>query len=151
MRVAILGENCYPTLGGIQEHIHALARHLVDRGDHVRVITGLPSVDLWHGPPDEEWVIRVGKARRYAPPGMGTTTTLTVGMGTAARLRRVLADERFDLVHVHGPCDLGLPTLLYTLYDGPLVVTLHSPMNDRSRLRHLAAPYYQWCCAAPTR
>jgi phosphatidylinositol alpha-mannosyltransferase len=144
MRVALLGENYYPTLGGIQEHIHALARYLIRRGDHVRVITGLPRVDSWSGPPDEDWVIRVGRARRYGAPGMGTCATLTFGMGAAARLRRVLADERFDLVHVHGPCDVGLPTLLYTLYDGPLVVTLHSPINDRSPLRHLAAPYYQW-------
>jgi phosphatidyl-myo-inositol alpha-mannosyltransferase len=144
MRIALLGENYYPTLGGIQEHIHALARHLLARGHFVRVITGLPEVDTWHGPKDENWVVRIGPARRYGAPGMGTTTTMTLGLGTARRLWACIRDEQFDLVHVHAPCDVGLPMLLYPVYDGPLVATLHSPLNDRSPLRQLASPYYQW-------
>jgi phosphatidylinositol alpha-mannosyltransferase len=142
MKIAFLAENYFPTLGGIQEHIYHLARNMMARGHEVRVLTGLPQVDVWRGPRDEGWVRRVGRARRYSV--MGSRTTLTFGPAVAWRLRRALRDENFDLVHVHAPCDLGLPALLYPLYRGPVVATLHSPMNDPSMLRWLAAPYYQW-------
>jgi phosphatidylinositol alpha-mannosyltransferase len=142
MKIGLLGENYYPTLGGVQEHIHHLARQLIAAGHQVRVLTGLPLVDRWRGPPDEPWVVRLGPARTYSV--MGTRTTLTFGPGVGRRLWRVLRDERFDLVHVHAPCDVGLPMLLYPMYRGPLVATLHSPMNDPTPARRLAAPYYQW-------
>jgi phosphatidylinositol alpha-mannosyltransferase len=150
MKIALLGENYFPTLGGVQEHIYHLARHLMARGHDVRVLTGMPQVDEWRGPRDEPWVRRVGRARRYSV--MGSRTTFTFGPAVAWRLRRALRGERFDLVHVHAPCDMGLPALLYPLYRGPVVATLHSPMNDPSWARWLAAPWYQYvlrrCCDA---
>jgi phosphatidyl-myo-inositol alpha-mannosyltransferase len=150
MKIALLAENYFPTLGGIQEHVHHLARTLMERGHDVRVLTGLPQVDVWRGPRDEPWVQRLGRARRYSV--MGSRTTFTFGPAVAWRLRRALRQESFDLVHVHAPCDMGLPALLYPLYRGPVVATLHSPMNDPSVLRWLAAPYYQYvlrrCCDA---
>jgi phosphatidylinositol alpha-mannosyltransferase len=150
MKIAFLGENYFPTLGGIQEHIYHLARDMMGRGHEVRVLTGLPQVDAWRGPRDEPWVRRVGRARSYSV--MGSRTTFTFGPAVAWRLRRALRQEQFDLVHVHAPCDMGLPLLLYPLYRGPVVATLHSPMNDPSLLRWLAAPYYRFvlrrCCDA---
>ncbi len=150
MKIALLAENYFPTLGGIQEHIYHLARNMMARGHEVRVLTGMPEVEAWRGPPDEPWVRRVGRARRYSV--MGSRTTFTFGPAVAWRLRKALREESFDLVHVHAPCDMGLPALLYPLYRGPVVATLHSPMNDPSMFRWLASPYYQWvlrrCCDA---
>jgi phosphatidylinositol alpha-mannosyltransferase len=142
MKIALLGENYFPTLGGIQEHIHHLARQLLARGHHVRVLTGLTDVQPWRGPRDEAWVVRLGPARRLSV--MGSRTTVTLGPSVAWKLRQALAEGGFDLVHVHGPCDFGLPGLLYGLYRGPVVSTLHSPMNDTSPARRLIAPYYQY-------
>ena len=141
LSVALLGENYFPTLGGIQEHIHHVARELLARGHRVKVLSGMPDVP-WQGPRDEDWVIRVGRARQVGL--MGTRTSLTLGPRVAWNLRRILRNERFDLVHVHGPCDVGLPALLYASYRGPIVATLHSPMNGRSPWRRLLAPYYRW-------
>jgi phosphatidylinositol alpha-mannosyltransferase len=142
MKIALLGENYFPTLGGIQEHIHHLARQLIARGHTVRVLTGLAPVERWRGPRDEPWVVRLGPARRLSV--MGSRTTVTMGPGIAWNLRRALRQGAFDVVHVHGPCDFGLPGLLYALHDGPIVATLHSPMNDTSAARKLIAPYYQY-------
>jgi phosphatidyl-myo-inositol alpha-mannosyltransferase len=140
MKIAYLAENYFPTLGGVQEHIYHLTRHMRRAGHDAQVLTGLPDVDVWRGPPDAGWVRRVGRSRRYSV--MGSRTTFTFGPSVLRRLRQLLHDERFDLVHVHAPCDMGLPMLLYPLYRGPVVATLHSPMNDPSPLRWLAAPYY---------
>jgi phosphatidyl-myo-inositol alpha-mannosyltransferase len=142
MKIALVAENYFPTLGGIQEHVYHLARQLQARGHDVRVLTGLPSWDgPWRGPPDEPWVVRLGPARRYSI--MGSRTSMTLGPGIARKLARVLADEKFDLVHVHAPCDVGVPALLFALYRGPIVGTLHSPMNGAVWPRKLLAPYYQ--------
>ncbi len=142
MKIGILGENYYPTLGGIQEHIHHLAKGLMARGHEARVLTGMPDVETWYGPPDEPWVLRVGKARKYTM--MGTTSTLTLGPGVARELRRTIKREKFDLIHVHAPVAFGLPLMLYGVYRGPLVATLHSPMNGDTLGRRLAQPYYRW-------
>ncbi len=142
MKVAMLCENYYPTLGGIQEHVHNLSRGLHALGVEAHVFTGLPRVQSWRGPQDEPWVHRVGKARRYKV--MGTSTTMTLGWDVAKELRSVLHDEGFDLVHVHGPCDAGLPLLFNLTSRLPSVATLHSPMNDHQCARHLLRPYYRW-------
>ncbi len=141
MKIALLGENYFPTLGGIQEHIYHLARQLRQRGHDARVLTGLPPEDgPWRGPRDEPWVMRLGRARRYSI--MGSRTTLTFGPRIAANLKRTLTSEKFDLVHVHAPCDMGLPALFFGIHRGRVVATLHSPMNGASWPRRLAAPYY---------
>jgi phosphatidylinositol alpha-mannosyltransferase len=143
MKIALLGENYFPTLGGIQEHVHHLARQFIAKGHTVRVLTGQPEVKgEWTGPRDENWVIRLGRARRLSV--MGSRTTVTVGPGIAWNLHRVLRDGAFDLVHVHAPCDVGLPALLFATYGGPVVATLHSPMNGTSWTRRFLAPYYNY-------
>jgi phosphatidylinositol alpha-mannosyltransferase len=141
LRIALLGENYFPTLGGIQEHIYHVAKKLLARGHHVKVLCGMPEIP-WKGPRDEDWVIRVGRSRRVGL--MGTRTSVTLGPKVAWNLRQILRRERFDLVHVHGPCDVGLPTLLFASYRGPVVSTLHSPMNGRSRFRRVLTPYYRY-------
>lgn len=143
MKVGLLCENYYPTLGGIQEHVHHLAVSLRRTGIDAKVITGLPRVKGWRGPRDEAWVVRVGHGVRYGGP-MGTSTAATFGPQVALNLRRTLARECFDLIHVHGPADFGLPVLLYMLSDLPKVATLHSPMNDMKRMRRVFRSFYGW-------
>jgi phosphatidyl-myo-inositol alpha-mannosyltransferase len=144
MKVALLCENYYPTLGGIQEHVYHLAKGLRLLGVDAKVLTGLPTLDkgVWLGPRDEDWVVRVGKSRRYKI--MGTSTTLTFGLGVALKLYRTLKSERFDLIHVHGPSDFGLPTILYALSSVPTIATLHSPMNGMAKWRRWVRPFYRW-------
>jgi len=140
VKIAIVGENYYPTVGGIQEHIYHQATYLRSVGHDARVVTGLKKVPRWIGPRDEDWVIRVGDSVRFGT--MGTYTDLTIGPRVAARMRRLFADEKFDLVHVHGPNDFGLPLLTYLMYDGPIVATLHSAFKH-SAGRTVAAPWYR--------
>jgi phosphatidylinositol alpha-mannosyltransferase len=141
MKIAIVGENYYPTVGGIQEHIYHQARFLRAAGHDARVVTGLKKVPRWIGPRDEDWVIRVGDSVRFGT--MGTFTDLTIGPRVAARMRRLFETEKFDLVHVHGPNDFGLPLLTYLFYKGPIVATLHSAFHH-SPGRTIAAPWYRW-------
>jgi phosphatidylinositol alpha-mannosyltransferase len=143
LRIGIVAENYFPTLGGIQEHVLHLRRFLVAAGAEVTVLTGdVGPVDGPAGPPDaDERVERVGPAVRYGVNG--TYTYATFGLQAARRVRQLLRERAFDVVNLHGPCDAGLPTLVNTLYRGPKVLTLHSCF-PHAWWRHLAVPYYRW-------
>ncbi len=41
-------------------------------------------------------------------------------------LRRLFARERFDLLHIHAPVDIGLSAWALWTFDGPIVGTIHS-------------------------
>lgn len=140
MKIAIIGENYYPTVGGIQEHMYNQARCLRDAGHDARIVTGMPEVTRWIGPQDAPWVHRIGRSVRYGV--MGTVTNFTIGPRAARNLHKLFRDERFDLIHVHNPCDFGLPLLAYQLYNGKKVATLHSAFNH-SFGRSLISPYYR--------
>ena len=143
LRIGIVAENYFPTLGGIQEHVLHLRRFLAGAGATVSIITGrVPPAAGPGGPADAEvGVMRPGRAYRYGVNG--TYTYATFGLGTAWRLRRFLREQRFDVLSIHGPCDGGLPSMVHALYRGPKVLTLHSCF-PHAWWRHWAAPYYRW-------
>ena len=143
LRVGIVAENYFPTLGGIQEHVRHLRNFLMAAGADVTIITGAPRVEGQPpGPADaENQVVRLGAAMQYGVGG--TFTQATFGPQIALRMRRLLAEKRFDVLNIHGPGDPGLPTLARLLYRGPKVNTLHSCF-PHARWRNLIAPYYRW-------
>ncbi len=146
MKVGLLCENYFPTLGGEQEHLLNLRRHLERPCDgsppiDVRVIVPRVRYDAWQGPPDDASVLRPARSLRIHGYGSASEATLTPQAWFA--LRRIFARERFDLLHVHAPCDFGLPGWALLAYDGPIVGTIHSYFTHIP-LRSVAAPYYRW-------
>jgi phosphatidylinositol alpha-mannosyltransferase len=143
LRVGIVAESYYPTLGGIQEHVRHLRNILDSRGVEVTILTGRPSSAAVAGPPDaERGVIRVGRARTYRTGG--TFSQATIGPIVAYNFHRALRQGRFDLLNIHGPCDIGLPLLALSMFRGPKVLTLHNASFPDARWRHCVAPYYRW-------
>jgi phosphatidyl-myo-inositol alpha-mannosyltransferase len=141
MNIGIVAENYFPTLGGIQEHIFYLAKQLRAKGHTVKIITGMPKVTTWLGPKDTDDVIRVGNSIRYGV--MGTYTQLTLSPKIIRNFRKILKENNFDVLHIHGPCDFGLPMLAYKMFKGPKIATLHSAFKD-SFFRKLISPFYKW-------
>jgi len=145
VRIGILCENYFPTLGGEQEHILHLRRHLETPGDgappvEVRIITPHVAHSPWHGPRDDASVLR--PARSWKIRGRGSASQMTLSPAALPGLKRIFARERLDLLHVHAPCDVGLPTWALMAFKGPIVGTLHSywPVDDP---RRILAPYYR--------
>ena len=143
LRVGLVAESFYPTLGGIQEHVRHL-RNLLDRqGVEVTVLTGRQPPSDNPGPADaERSVIRVGRARTFGSGG--TFFQATIGLGAAYNFRRVLREKEFDVLNIHGPCDAGLAFWALTLFGGPKVLTLHNASFPDAPWRHRVAPYYRW-------
>ena len=123
MRIGIVTEYYYPSVGGIQEHVHHFAREARRLGHVVRIVTSeMPDLDRARQvPPD---VIHVGQSLPlYLNGGVGRVTG---GTGVGAAIREVLARERFDVVHVHAPLTPVLPLLAIHHASGPVVGTFHT-------------------------
>jgi phosphatidylinositol alpha-mannosyltransferase len=153
VKVGILCENYFPTLGGEQEHILNLRRHLEAPGDgsppiDVRIIVPHVAYDTWHGPTDDDHVLRPAHSIRIHGAGSASEATLTPKAFGA--LRRLFARERFDLLHIHAPCDIGLPSWALWTFDGPIVGTIHSYFSH-TKTRSLVAPWYRYVMRRMTR
>jgi phosphatidyl-myo-inositol alpha-mannosyltransferase len=153
MKIGILCENYFPTLGGEQEHILNLRRHLECPPDglppvDVRIIVPHVNYDTWQGPRDDAYVLR--PARSVRVHGYGSASEATLTPRALGALRTLFSRERFDLLHIHAPCDIGLPGWALFAYDGPIVGTIHSYFTH-TPIRTLVAPWYRYVMRRMTR
>ena len=153
MKVGILCENYFPTLGGEQEHILNLRRHLESPRDgsapvDVRLIVPHVAFDEWHGPVDDDHVLRPAHSVRVH--GEGSASQITITPWAYGALRRLFARERFDLLHIHAPVDIGLSAWALWTFNGPIVGTIHSYFTH-TRKRNLLAPWYRYVMGRMTR
>jgi len=125
LRIAVVTEYYYPHLGGVCEHVHFFARAARRRGHRVDIITSRIA-----GAADMEGVIRIGHSMPvYAN---GSLARITVGVGLRQKLRAVLREGRYDLVHVHSPLTSVLPLLAIEEAEVPIVGTFHTYLAERS-------------------
>jgi phosphatidylinositol alpha-mannosyltransferase len=125
MRIGLVCPYSLDVPGGVQSHVHELARALISLGHEVSVLA----------PADEDgplpaYVVPAGRAVpvRYN----GSVARLTFGPISAARVRRWLQAGRFDVLHVHEPFSPSLSMLAVWAARGPVVATFHTAMT-RSR------------------
>lgn len=138
MRIAVVSEYYYPHLGGVCEHVHHFAREARAVGHHVDIITSRIA-DSGAPPPN---VIRIGRSVPWFING--SQSRITVGRHLRARMRRVLRDGGYDLVHVHSPLTPVLPMLAVEESAVPVVGTFHTYFERslgyrlfRRRFQHL--------------
>ncbi|HEX6336609.1 MAG TPA: glycosyltransferase family 4 protein [Jiangellaceae bacterium] len=125
MKIGMVCPYSWDVPGGVQVHIRDLAEEFMARGHEVSVLA--PGDD---DAAMEPYVVSAGRA--VPVPYNGSVARLTFGPVSASRVRRWLADGKFDVVHVHEPASpsLGLLTLWWS--EVPVVATFHQA-NPRSR------------------
>jgi phosphatidyl-myo-inositol alpha-mannosyltransferase len=135
MRIGIVSEYYYPTLGGIQEHVHHFALEAMSRGHDVRIITSnvkdLPE-DIANGVQPVP-TIRVGRSMPIY--NNGSIARVTVGRHLGRTLQEVFDREAFDVIHVHAPLTPTLPLLALTRSNTITVGTLHTNFKGSAFLR----------------
>lgn len=116
MRVGIFTPYDLSHAGGVNRHARALAAALERRGHAARVI-GPAS-----GPVPEGC-----EGLRGVVPIRANGSVARIGLFTSRRaVARILARERFDLVHVHEPLVPGPARLALRLAEVPVVATFHA-------------------------
>jgi phosphatidylinositol alpha-mannosyltransferase len=121
VRIGVVTEEYFPTVGGIPEHVQNFAREARRLGHSVKVVTSAPAEEGTQEPAPD--VIRIGRSRPFVR--RGGLRRVTGGAGASAAMREVLARERFDVVHVHAPLTPVLPLLAIHHATGPVVGTFH--------------------------
>jgi phosphatidylinositol alpha-mannosyltransferase len=125
LRIGIVCPYSLDVPGGVQSHVLGLARALIAAGHEVDVLA--PAVGAT---PLPGFVTPAGRA--LAVPYNGSVARVTFGPRSYARVRRWLAEHRFDVLHLHEPTTFSLSVLALQVADGPIVATFHTA-TERSR------------------
>lgn len=117
--------------GGVQGQVLGIARAMRGMGVEARVLAPCD------GPPPAPWVSALGASVPTA--ANGSIAPIAPDPAAALRTIRALADESFDVVHLHEPLVPG-PSLTALLFaEGPLVGTFHRA-GDIAWYRAVKAP-----------
>jgi phosphatidylinositol alpha-mannosyltransferase len=133
MKVGIVVPYSWSFWGGVQEHADHQARALRDLGVEAKILMG-------HDPPGRltkllhpkegrhtrppEYVIPVG--RSVIVPANASLPNLILSPPAMMRMRRIFAEERFDVIHVHEPYAPILSAFALAVAQCPTVVTCHA-------------------------
>ncbi|MDQ4085196.1 MAG: glycosyltransferase family 4 protein [Actinomycetota bacterium] len=131
MRIGLVCPYSLDVPGGVQNHVRDLAEALVGLGHTVSVLA--PADDDEALP---EYVVPAGRA--VPVPYNGSVARLAFGPLSATRVRRWLAEGRFDVLHIHEPAVPSVSLLALWAAQGPIVGTFHTSMG-RSRAMLSAA------------
>jgi phosphatidylinositol alpha-mannosyltransferase len=130
MRIGLVSPYPWDVPGGVVAHVRELAEALIELGHEVSVMTPVDDDEA----PLPPYAVRAG--RTVGVPYNGSVARLVFGPVSYARIRKWLAEGRFDVLHVHEPTTLSLSLLALTVARGPIVATFHSA-NPRSRILSL--------------
>jgi phosphatidylinositol alpha-mannosyltransferase len=130
LRVGIVCPYSLDVPGGVQSHVLDLARALIALGHRVSVLAPADDVRPPGAPPLPGFVTPAGRA--VSVPYNGSVARVTFGPVSYARVRRWLAENPFDVLHLHEPGTFSLSSLALFEAEGPIVATFHTS-TERSR------------------
>ncbi|MFM8446794.1 MAG: glycosyltransferase family 4 protein, partial [Candidatus Nanopelagicaceae bacterium] len=105
--------------GGVQAHIADLRSYLVKQGHQVSVLA--PTADEESLP---DWVVSAGKP--LSIPYNGAVARVLFGPIAFAKVKQWIADNEFDLLHLHEPAIPSISLLACWAAEGPMVGTFHA-------------------------
>jgi phosphatidylinositol alpha-mannosyltransferase len=125
--------------GGVQAHVAELAEVLIERGHRVSVLA--PADDDTELP---DFVVSAGRA--VAIPYNGSVARLSFGPTAYSRIRRWIADNDFDVLHIHEPNAPSLSMFALKIAEGPIVATFHTSTTKSlvlSTFQGVLRPYHE--------
>ncbi len=124
MRVGIISPYSLTIPGGVQAQVLGLARELRSRGHEARVLGPCD------GPPPESFITPLGDSLPLS--ANGSIAPLAPDPAATLRTLRVLADEAFDVVHLHEPLAPGPTSTALIVHRAPTVGTFHAAGTSNS-------------------
>ncbi|HZQ81044.1 MAG TPA: glycosyltransferase family 4 protein [Gaiellaceae bacterium] len=136
MKVGIVVPFSWSYWGGVVEHSEHQAAALRRRGHDVKVLMGNDPPGKFtrflhprsgrHGPLPEG-IVPVG--RSVVVPANGSLPNIILSPSTVGRIRRILDEEQFDVVHLHEPMTPAICVATLAIAQCPVVVTHHAHGN----------------------
>ncbi len=146
LKIGMVSEYYFPLLGGMTEHVLNVSNRLAKKGCIVKVITShsdgnrIPEAIAGTAAAN---IIRVGQS---VPIYInGSVGRITLGRNLRERIRAVLREEKFDLLHLHSPTVFTLPVFTLMEADCTCFGTYHTYFDSsliysmlRNQVQHLA-------------
>jgi len=120
MKIALVSPYDFAYPGGVVNHISALERHFTKMGHQVRVIAPASKAVPNFG----DRFIPIGKPRPI--PASGSIARVTISLRLASRIKEVLAEEKFDIIHLHEPFMPMLCSAVLRFSDTVNIGTFHA-------------------------
>ncbi len=124
LKIALVSDWFFPSVGGIEYHIHDLATQLTHLGHDVHVITRFGDY------PDEKLPYEVHRFKgRITMDG----SHVSIGAGVLKEVNDLYKREHFDITHSHSiysPIAVGATNLSGGIRGVPSVITDHSLLGD---------------------
>jgi phosphatidylinositol alpha-mannosyltransferase len=97
VKIGLVSPYVYPLPGGVTQHVGFLDENLRLRGHDVRILSASHGLQR----ASEGDVIRLGKG--FSMPANGSVGTVTISPRYVSQARKLLDEERFDVLHFHEP------------------------------------------------
>ena len=120
MKIALVSPYDFAFPGGVINHISSLEQYLTRMGHEVKVIAPASKAVSTFG----DRFIPIGKPRSI--PTSGSIARITVSMRLASTIKRVLEEEKFDIVHLHEPFMPMLCSAVLRFSDALNIGTFHA-------------------------
>ncbi len=120
MKIALVSPYDFAYPGGVTNHISSLEHYLTKMGHKVKVIAPSSKTVSIFG----DRFIPVGKPRPV--PSSGSIARVTISLRLAPRIKAVLDEEKFDIIHLHEPLCPMLCTTVLRLSQTANVGTFHA-------------------------
>jgi phosphatidyl-myo-inositol alpha-mannosyltransferase len=133
VKVGIVVPYSWSFWGGVQEHADHQARALVEHGVDVRLIMGHDPpgrlTNVLHprrgrDTPPPPYFVPVG--RSVIVPANGSLPNIVISPNAMLRMKRLFAEERFDVLHLHEPITPLIAAYALANAPCPLVATFHA-------------------------
>ena len=121
VRIAQVSPYDWTHPGGVTNHIGQLAREFTRLGHSVRIVT--PS-SISAEALGEKNIVVVGKP--VPIPTFGSVARITLSFHRAPQVRQLLAEEPFDIIHLHEPLVSALPITVLRFSQSINVGTFHA-------------------------
>lgn len=132
MKIGIVCPYSFDQPGGVQQHILEFAQWLIDHGHEVQVL-GPCGPDT----PVPDFVVRGGSS--IPVTFNGSVARLSFGPVVWNRVRKFIAQGKFDILHVHEPNSPSYSLGAMRVAQGPIVATYHAA-SDKSLVLSTMAP-----------
>jgi phosphatidylinositol alpha-mannosyltransferase len=141
MKIGLVSPYDWTIPGGVNNHVRPLAREFVRAGHTVRVIAPASRPAANHF----ENLLVVGESP-LGLPASGSVAHISLSFNLAPRVRRLLSQEQFDIVHVHEPFMPLLPLQFLRYSQATNIATFHAAREGGSRIyayaRYVIKPWW---------
>lgn len=133
LKVGVVSEFYYPHMGGLSGDVHYACVEFAKKGYDVRLITSnvAPEDNQMESPAGFKF-IRLGKSLPVW--ANGSLAKIAFAWNLGRQVKRMIAEEQFDVIHIHCPMTPVLPLLIQRYADCPVIGHLHAMLLEKPTL-----------------